>query len=344
MYLCVMGILIILIAAFIERGERMKKNLATRMSTIIVLLIAMLCSTITGFAGMSNFTESKPYSGFRDVSSNDWFHPYVSKSCKLGLFNGYPDGTFGPKGNITIAESIKVAAVVRATYDGETPPSNSKSDVWYNDYVAYAKAKGIIGNSDFLNYNNKAKRNEMAYIFSRALPSSEYTAINSVSTLPDVTSATKHSSNIFTLYRAGVLIGNDEYGTFRPSDYINRAEAAAIINRVAQTANREKFSLKVKVEPPATGGVRTEAQTVQFILNAMASIPENGWTGKPLDAEQKQILANIKADPRNCYPAFNSVNEFEYVKTGTDFEIYGNFVTNVLTCYGDINNFDPNIF
>ena len=321
----------------------MKKKSFSKIGISLFLLVTMVASTMTAFAGMSNFTEVKSYPGFSDVRSNSWYYSDVSKSCKLGLFNGYPDGAFKPSGNITLAEAIKVAAVVRATYDGETPPSNSKSGMWYNEYVSYAKAKGIIGNSDFSNYDSKAKRSEMAYIFSKALPSSEYTAINSVSALPDVTSSTKYSSNIFTLYKAGVLRGDDDYGTFRPNDNINRAEASAIINRVAQSASRVKFTLSVKSEPPAIGGAMTESQTIQYIQNEMNKIPDDGWTGRQLDAEQKQILAKIKADPKNCYPEFNSAGNFEYTKQGMSFTFYTLFVANVLMCYGDIDNYDPNI-
>ena len=322
----------------------MKKKLFSRAGIAMLLIVAMAGSTLTAFAGMSNFTTNQTYPGFKDVASSSWYYSDVSKSCKLGLFNGYPDGSFKPTGNITIAEAIKVAAVVRATYEGETPPANSKSELWYSDYVAYAKTKGIIGSSDFSNYNNKAKRNEMAYIFSKALPSSEYSAINSVTVLPDVTASTRYGSSIFTLYNAGVLKGNDDYGTFRPNDYINRAEAAAIINRVAQAGNRVAFTLKTKTEPPSTGGVMTEAQTVTYIQNYLNSVSEDKLIGQPLDSLQKQLLAKIKADPKNCYPEFNSVENFNFTQNGSSIIFYTKFVSNVLMCGGDINNYDPGLW
>lgn len=91
-------------------------------------------------------------------------------------------------------------------------------------------------------------------------------------------------------------------------------------------------------------GGKSETETVKYIQKEMSRIPDDGWTGRPLDAEQKQILEKIKSDPKNCYPEFNSVNEFNYVKNGMDFAIYTNFVANVLMCYGDINNFDCSIY
>ena len=91
------------------------------------------------------------------------------------------------------------------------------------------------------------------------------------------------------------------------------------------------------------GGEMTEAQAIQYIQKEMNKIPDDGWTGIPLDAEQKQILAKIKADPKNCYPEFNSTGNFEYTKQGMSFTFYTLFVANVLMCYGDIDNYDPNI-
>ncbi len=318
----------------------MKRKLFSRAGITMLLIVAIAGSTLTTFAGMSNFTTNQTCPGFNDVSSSSWYYLDVSKSCKLGLFNGYPDGSFKPTGNITIAEAIKVAAVVRATYDGETPPANSNSEMWYSEYVSYAKAKGIIGNSDFSNYDSRAKRNEMAYIFSKALPASEYSEINSVSALPDVTSSTKYSSSIFMLYKAGILRGDDVYGIFRPSDNINRAEASAIINRVAQSGNRVKFTLTVKSEPPASGGAMTETQTVAKIQNYVNSFSEQAWLGRPLTAKEKTILSNIKADPKNCYYDFNSVGNFNQVKNGGELDFYGEFIFTVLNNGGEIGNYD----
>ncbi len=43
---------------------------------------------------------------------------------------------------------------------------------------------------------------------------------------------------IYRLYRAGILIGSDPSGTFRPQSTISRAEAATIVTRVAVTPLR----------------------------------------------------------------------------------------------------------
>ena len=52
------------------------------------------------------------------------------------------------------------------------------------------------------------------------------------------------SSAVYKLYRAGVLTGSDVKGTFHPTSFITRAEAAAIVDRMAESNDRAIFSLK----------------------------------------------------------------------------------------------------
>jgi len=61
---------------------------------------------------------------------------------------------------------------------------------------------------------------------------------NTVNSLPDVNSSTPYRDAILTLYRAGVLTGNNVQGTFSPGNNITRAEAAAIISRVILPSSR----------------------------------------------------------------------------------------------------------
>lgn len=50
-----------------------------------------------------------------------------------------------------------------------------------------------------------------------------------------------YADEILALYRAGILTGDERTRAFRPSDTITRAEAAAIISRVALPTTRIKI-------------------------------------------------------------------------------------------------------
>ena len=47
---------------------------------------------------------------------------------------------------------------------------------------------------------------------------------------------------VLSLYNAGILTGSDQYGSFRGSEYLNRGQAAAILARLADPAQRVAFS------------------------------------------------------------------------------------------------------
>ena len=53
----------------------------------------------------------------------------------------------------------------------------------------------------------------------------------------------KSDKGIYQLYRAGVLSGNDDAGTFRPNAPITRAEVASVLVRMADPNTRILFSL-----------------------------------------------------------------------------------------------------
>jgi len=184
---------------------------------------------------MARFKKIKTYipGQFTDVKESDWFNSNVADAYNYGLMQGDSATIFNPEGNITVAEAVTVAARVHSIYNtGEEKfiPS-SPPDPWHKVYVDYAIANNIIPQNIFMDFERFATRAEMAFIFSRSLPESEFTAINTVNSLPDVNEITPYKDAIFMLYKAGVLGGNDALGTFFPGANITRAEAAAIITR-----------------------------------------------------------------------------------------------------------------
>ena len=190
------------------------------------------------------FSRSVAYTGFSDVDESQWYgtqqQGVVQAAVQLGIMNGYVDGTFKPTGNIKLSEVIKMAAVVHDIYlGGHYRFDMTEGNLWFDTYVNYCIANGIIQRGEFSNYEESATRAQMAYIFSNALPSFE--TINQVeySNIPDVDAATPYASDILTLYRAGVLTGDAGTHQFRPAAEITRAEAAAIITRVALTGERQ---------------------------------------------------------------------------------------------------------
>ena len=185
---------------------------------------------------MSNFTKVNTYTRdqFTDVNETLWYghdqQKVIATAYEYGLMQG-SGNTFNPTGNMTIAEAVTIAARVHHIHNGGDGIF-TQGNPWYQVYVDYCIANDIIGSGTFSDYNKAATRAEMAYIFSCALPASEFASQNTVDSLPDVNSNTPYYSAILMLYKAGVVAGSDSIGTFNPANNITRAEAAAIISRV----------------------------------------------------------------------------------------------------------------
>ena len=118
---------------------------------------------------------------------------------------------------------------------------NIKSDKWYDIYVDYAVDNGIIGKEEFKSneYTRNITRAEICNMFAAAIPEDHFAPINDIKGIPDVLRDAENSDVYFTLYKAGVLLG-DEKGNFKPEADIKRSEIAAIINRIALPESRVK--------------------------------------------------------------------------------------------------------
>ena len=202
-----------------------------------------LTVSAAGAPSMANFVKTKTYTSgmFSDVDENLWYgntqQKVIANAYEYGLMQGSGGNMFNPTGNMTLAEAVTIAARVHHIYNGGDGVFTQGS-TWYQVYVDYCIANDIIGAGTFSDYNKAATRAEMAYIFSRALPNSEFASQNTVNSLPDVNSSTPYYSAILMLYKAGVVAGSDAQGTFNPANNITRAEAAAIISRVILPTTR----------------------------------------------------------------------------------------------------------
>ena len=209
----------------------------------------ILAGTLATFAlaftsGAADFQKTKTYAdNFPDIKEAEWYASDVKNTYELGLMNGDSSGLFLPDGNITVAEAVTVAARAASIAKGETIPSADGE--WYQMYVNYAVSAGIINADTFgaSDFNRAAKRHEVASLFAKILPDEDYTAINAVNSVPDVTDSRAYYDAVLKLYKAGIVMGSDAQGTFFPENNITRAEIAAIINRAAISGNRVQKTL-----------------------------------------------------------------------------------------------------
>jgi len=222
----------------------MKKHIAMLLAFLMCVSVLPVSALGTQLASQfDNFVHKNNYQNdtFSDVSSDDWFAEDVKTVYETGLMVGKGNNTFDPDGNVTLAETATIAARIHSIFTTETE-SFEQGTPWFLVYVDYCMDKGIVP-FGFENAYADATRAAFADILSRALPAEALEQINTIpdGSIPDVTEA--EDPEVYLLYRAGVLTGNDEKGTFAPFTSIRRCEVAAIIARMIERSQRKSFSL-----------------------------------------------------------------------------------------------------
>ena len=229
----------------------MKQKKFISMLAAGALCLSLLPTSAFAAESMDNFKTERDYPAgqFTDVVAGSWYAGSVETAYELGLVEGTSTRYLRV---ITISSTLALACRLYSTYYGDNATFTGGT-IWYQPYVDYAIAKGIITSGQYSDYNANATRRQFAAIMAKALPASALKGINTVEDggIPDVASGSANYADIYTLYRAGILTGSDKAGTFLPETTIDRASVSAILSRMAMPSQRQSITLK-KVEVAAT--------------------------------------------------------------------------------------------
>lgn len=189
-----------------------------------------------GFRG-SRYIEEMD-NPFEDVPYDSWYCTYVQMANDMGIMTGKSDTVFDPDAGMTCAEAATIAARIREEQYHEYTVFEPVGEHWYDVYVDYCYRNGIIEDGVVFDWNKKATRAEMAYLFSRCDLSDYYINEVPITDIPDVDGGTPYSYEILDLYNKGVAVGSDEYMTYYPEASVKRCEVVAIVARIMNTAMR----------------------------------------------------------------------------------------------------------
>lgn len=288
----------------------MKRN---RNKFILAIVLILALSITSAFAGnMGNFKKVQEYPDkFTDVRTTDWYFNDVVNAYESGLFIGRSEQEFAPDGNLTLGEAITLVSRVHNIYDDNNEQfKSSLFQKWYIPYVDYAIKNSLFIPGEFNDYDRNATRAELAYLFHNSVGKEELEKINNITKVPDVNDNVKYSYEIYTLFNAGVLAGNDKYGTFNPTTSIKRSEVAAILNRVVNKDNRLEVNLEIKSEnqnPPVSSNLTEEQkQAIEDIKIALGKDTydykalRSDWEGEKLaafDKDYEQLITDPYSSP-----------------------------------------------
>lgn len=256
-------------------------SLFLAISMVLALHTPSFAANDTDFQKINTYQPGQ----FSDVSATDWYAENVKITYEYGLMTGKSNNLFDVGGNLTVAEAVAIVCRLHNAYNRNNADFGAASP-WYQPYVDYAKANGII-ERDY-SYAAPISRLDFAFFISNALPDAAMPKLNEVAQndIPDLyagspcqdaiaalqgtgvleevsTSRLQHLSTVicgsigtipsskeqeavYRLYRAGILTGNDEHGTFAPETNITRSAAAAIVSRVVEPSLRKHIVLTKK--------------------------------------------------------------------------------------------------
>lgn len=259
------------------------KRFVSLLLALVLLLSAIPFASAAG--GWKNIGKDRPYTPgqFRDVPGGEWYAASVKTAFECGLVNGVSSDYYNPSGSITVAETLALACRIYKLYRSGYAQFE-QGDPWYKCYWDFATENGIIFASDVpggMNASNKAvTRDLFAAILSRTVPDSALAAINDIpaGSIPDVPSSNPYTDSIYQLYRAGVLTGNDDYGTFTPKANIQRSAVAAIVARMIRPNERKEIEFAPKVssssQMPAANDLTSYGQMTLDHMRQTLANPE----------------------------------------------------------------------
>ena len=193
---------------------------------------------------------------FTDINEVSWASSTIQAVSDKGLINGYEDGTFRAKNNVTYSEAmVMVYNLMSKTGNLKASATNTlsiyqsvlntyKIPTWSQSTVAYGLSAQILMAADLPKFttngvSNPATRQDVAVMFGRAL-SEKYdiyagTGVN----YNDIWRISDEAMPyVDLLTRLGIVTGDDS-GNFNPTANITRAEMAVMMNKTYDLLSNE---------------------------------------------------------------------------------------------------------
>ena len=229
-----------------------------RFSALFLTLALFLCSLPAAAAEGDDWLVPKirEAPSFTDMDGV-WCEDAVDTVCEAGLMRGRADGSFNPSGELAGAHIVTICARLYGLLTGGDGvlPEPAEGQSWYDP--AYAslsqaldrmRATGSTPTAlhaqtlDLLEDIPPADpvhRQTFVSLLVETLQTADVTlpSINQITVVPDF-----RSPGVLSLYNAGILTGSDQYGSFGGGELLNRGQAAAILARLVDPAQRVTFT------------------------------------------------------------------------------------------------------
>lgn len=174
---------------------------------------------------------------FRDVAGDHWAKDYIQALYEKGAVNGVSKDTFNASGNIYRQDFVKilVGALEMIVTDSQSVFSDVPEDAYYTKFVMTAYENGLIqGVGDGFGVSTNITRQDAAVILSRVLEKNGVAPGGEAVSFADGAQVAAYAQAAVAKVSAAGIFGGDEQGNFNPAAHLSRAEACAILCRLAE--------------------------------------------------------------------------------------------------------------
>ena len=223
--------------------------------TIPVLAMTAIMAQSTVAFGAETFT---------DLTGYNWAKPAIENMAAQGILSGVGNQKYAPAANVTVTEFASMAMRAYGGKDVAITLSKEQGNLeeieavngnyWGNTTICAAQKFGLTDRFglDKGRWSEPATRAEMATIVMTIAEQMGEEAFeikdgieNNIGDYMEVASYANDMRYILQAYSNGILCGTDDAGSYAPSAYAKRAEAAAIMQRLVDPAKR----LEVEIKP-----------------------------------------------------------------------------------------------
>lgn len=162
---------------------------------------------------------------------NPWYQPYIDYAAQCNIIStayAYNESVSRTNFALFISNALPddLLPQINDVVEGDIPDVSTGSP-YYDALLALVNA-GILGPT------NSFQIVDLSTIYGASLG------------VDDLYFVSDSYKAIYRLYQAGILTGNDRYGTFTPDASITRSAAAAIISRLVEPSLRQHIALEEK--------------------------------------------------------------------------------------------------
>lgn len=223
--------------------------------TIPVLAMTAIMAQSTVAFGAETFT---------DLTGYNWAKPAIENMAAQGILSGVGNQKYAPAANVTVTEFASMAMRAYGGKDAAITLSKEQGNLeeieavngnyWGNTTICAAQKFGLTDRFglDKARWSEPATRAEMATIVMTIAEQMGEEAFeikdgieNNIGDYMEVASYANDMRYILQAYSNGILCGTDDAGSYAPSAYAKRAEAAAIMQRLVDPSKR----LEVEIKP-----------------------------------------------------------------------------------------------